>query len=81
MIWGRWASEPAFCALTPYTEEMSLSYCNTRRLGCDVVEIDDAPPHEQRRIDCCRVLVDRRCIELGLLELLSNTQEARHEQR
>lgn len=72
MIWARAQSMPAFCAVANVRDAVALTHCQTAFFSADTVEIDEQPPHGMRCDDCVRVLVDRRCIELGLLELMSN---------
>lgn len=71
MIWARTAGSPAFCAVASVSETTALAYCRSTFPTYDTVEVDERPEHGQRCDGCVRVLVDRRCIERGLTELLA----------
>lgn len=70
MIWSRPAHSPDMHAIASVTDATALAYCRLTFASYDVVEIDNSPEHGRRCDGCVRVLVDRRCIERGLTELL-----------
>jgi hypothetical protein len=70
--WARAANTPEMHCIADVTDITALAYCRHSFPTHSWVEMDDAPDHERRCIECCRVLVDRRFVELGLGELVEN---------
>jgi hypothetical protein len=71
MIWARVAEMEAMHCIASVRDRVALAYCRVELVPEDVAEIDENPPHETRCDGCVRVLVNRRCIERGLTELLA----------
>jgi hypothetical protein len=73
VTWARAANTPEMHAIASVANDQALAYCRAQFYSADTAELDDNPPHETRCDGCCRVLVDRRCIERGLTELMEGS--------
>jgi hypothetical protein len=73
VTWARAANTPEMHAIAGVVDVTALAYCQHTFPTHAWVEMDDNPPHETRCDGCCRVLVDRRCIERGLTELMEGS--------
>ena len=73
MTWARPHSCPTMHAVAHVVGVIALAHCPAAFVTYDVVEIDEAPVHAMRCPECVDVLVDRRCAELGLTELMEAT--------
>jgi hypothetical protein len=68
LLWAR-STTPEMHCVASVQNSTALMYCRHSFATDAWEEMDEQPCHEKRCSDCCRVLVDRRWIELGLDEL------------
>jgi hypothetical protein len=73
LLWAR-ATTPEMHCVASVQNSTALMYCR-HSFATDAWEEMDEQPYEGRRCEeCCRVLVERRFVELGLTELVQATE-------
>lgn len=69
-VWARHAGDRYWHAIASIvTGQSAVTFCRGRWPARDEVEIDEAPPHDERCDECARQMIDIRRTEQGLGEL------------
>lgn len=71
-VWARHMPSTAFCEVVGANDAgRTHTSCRGSWPAGDVVEVADAPPQDARCDECLRVAIERKEVENGLAELVS----------